>query len=324
MIAGTGHASCHHGEILQGVFLDASGRPCRGLVTLPLTGPGVRAEFTPRPGGEVVVRPADRVKAARAASLAIAECARLTGRPRRGGDLRIDGDIPLGLGMGSSTGDVIATIRAVAASFGAGLSGEVIARLAVAAEQASDPLMLSDRPVLFAHREGRVLEELGDALPPAVVVGCLTGGGAPVNTLSLPGHDDVAEFERLRALLRRAIAETDLALLGQVSTASARHNQRVLPKEELATLEAIARRTGSAGVQVAHSGNVAGLLFDPATPDLDRRLRRCVAALGDRGIPVTRIFTTSGPEGRHGRPHHRRARQTGPRPPRRRARLPAV
>lgn len=324
MIVGTGHASCHHGEILQGVFLDASGRPCRGLVTLPMTGPGVRAEFTPSPDGEVVVRPADRVKAARAAALAVSECARLTGLPRCGGVLLLDGDVPLGLGMGSSTGDVIAAIRAVAASYRVEVPAEAVARLAVAAEHASDPLMLSDRPLLFAHREGRVLEDLGDALPPAVVVSCLTGGGEPVNTLSLPYHDDVREFERLRALLRRAIAEADLALLGRVSTASARHNQRVLPKEELTELEAIARRTGSAGVQVAHSGNVAGLLFDPAAPDLDRRLRRCVGALDDRGIPVTRIFTTSRPEGRHGLPHRRRDQQAGPRSPRRRTRLPAV
>jgi uncharacterized protein involved in propanediol utilization len=327
MIVATGHADCHHGEILQGVFLDASGKPCRGLVTLPMAGPGVRAEFAPRPDGRVVVTPAGRVKAARAASLAIAECARRTGRPRCGGNLRLDGDIPLGLGMGSSTGDVLATVRAVAASYGVELPSDVVARLAVRAEHASDPLMLDDRPLLFAHREGRVLEDLGDALPPMVVVSCVTGGGRPVNTLRLPvdtGVDHVREFERLRGLLRRAIADADLALLGRVSTESARRNQRLLPKRELAELEAIARQVGSAGVQVAHSGNVAGLLFDPAAPDLDGRLRRCVGALDRRGIPVTRIFPTGRLEVRHGQSHRRRDQQTGPHPARRRVRLPAV
>lgn len=328
MNVGSGHATCHHGEILQGVFLDASGRPCRGLVTLPMPGPGVRAEFTPRPGGEVVVRPADRVKAARAATLTIAECARRTGLPPRGGFLVLDSDIPLGLGMGSSTGDVIAAVRAVVASYGVELPPGVVARLAVEAEHASDPLMLADRPLLFAHREGRVLEELGDALPPVVVVSCLTGGGRPVDTLGLPARDDdVVAYEGLRAVLRRAIADADLGLLGQVSTESARHNQRVLPKEELAGLEAVAGRTGSAGVQVAHSGNVAGLLFDPAADDLDRRLWHCVRALTHRGIPVTRIFSTGRPKGGHGQPHRRRDQPTGPRTPRRPprgARLPAV
>lgn len=47
---GTGHAPCHHGELLQGVFLDADGRRCAGLVTLPMAGPGSRAEFLRRPG----------------------------------------------------------------------------------------------------------------------------------------------------------------------------------------------------------------------------------------------------------------------------------
>ncbi|MET9931744.1 GHMP kinase, partial [Streptomyces sp. NPDC006324] len=47
---GAGSAPCHHGELLQGVFLDAAGRRCAGLVTLPLDGPGSAAVFVPRPG----------------------------------------------------------------------------------------------------------------------------------------------------------------------------------------------------------------------------------------------------------------------------------
>ncbi len=37
---GTGRAAAHHGEILQGVFLDERRRPCHGLVTLPVVGRG--------------------------------------------------------------------------------------------------------------------------------------------------------------------------------------------------------------------------------------------------------------------------------------------
>ncbi|MFI1648682.1 GHMP kinase [Streptomyces avidinii] len=334
---GVGHAPCHHGEILQGVFLDADGRRCAGLVTLPMTGLGSRAEFTRRPGTapeRIGVLPGDRTKAARAAALAVAECAPRCRQALCGGELRIVSDIPVGLGMGSSTSDVIAVVRAVADSYGVRLAPDTVARLAVSAELACDPLMLDARPVLFAQREGRVLEVLGPRLPPLVVVGCALGGGAPVDTLSLPvpAHDasDVRAFERLRALLRRAVATGDAALLGRVASASARRGQQLLQHAEFDTLTDIGRRLGAVGVQIAHSGAVAGLLLDPAADGLRHRVRSCVRALESNGIAATRTFTTfptplqttrefpSGPAHRGGH------RPTGPDTPRRPAPVPAL
>ncbi|MFJ6783538.1 GHMP kinase [Streptomyces yangpuensis] len=330
---GAGHAPCHHGEILQGVFLDAAGRRCAGLVTLPMSGPGSRAEFTRRPGTppeRLTVRPADRTKAARAAVLAVEECALRCGEPPCGGELRISGDIPVGLGMGSSTSDVIAVVRAVADSYGTRLPAAAVARLAVRAELACDPLMLDARPVLFAQREGRVLEVLGHRLPSLVVVGCALGGGAPVDTLSLPAREyddhDVRAFERLRVLLRRAVTTGDAALLGRVATASARHGQRLLRHPEFDALVAIARRLGAVGVQIAHSGAVAGLLLDPSAPGLRHRVRGCVRALEGEGIPATRTFTTfpTTKESPSGPAHRGGHRPTGPDTPRRPARVPAL
>ncbi|MET9606700.1 GHMP kinase [Streptomyces sp. NPDC006512] len=335
---GTGHAPCHHGELLQGVFLDGDGRRCAGLVTLPMAGPGSSAEFLRRPGtepGALTVRPAGRTKAARAAALAVAHCAERTGQPPCGGELRLTGDVPVGLGMGSSTSDVIATVRAVADSYGRRLAPDTIARLAVRAELASDPLMLDARPALFAQREGRVLEVLGPALPPLVVVGCALGGGAPVDTLSLPvrppaetADDDVRAYERLRTLLRRAVATGDVPLLGEVATASAWRGRQALGHPEFDALTSIARRAGAVGVQIAHSGSVAGVLFDPAAPGLRYRVRSCLRALDSHGIPATRTFTTStststkeipdGPARGGGR------RPAGPDTSRRPARLPAL
>ncbi|NHD15935.1 MULTISPECIES: GHMP kinase [unclassified Actinopolyspora] len=292
-----GHCSCHHGEILQGVFRDSDGRPCRGLTTLPVFGRGVRAEFTPDPGRgpeELSVYPRTKTKAAAAAALAGAECRRRDRRGSCGGRIRLTSTVPLGLGMGSSTSDVIATVRAVAAGAGMSLPWSTIAAIAVRAEGASDPLMLDEHALLFAQRQGRVLERFGNALPRVIVVGCVTGGGGTVDTLRLgPGGErdaDVQVFQRLRGMLRRAVVESDVELLGRVSTESARHNQRVLPKEELGALEEIAGEVEAAGVQVAHSGNVAGLLFDPDAPELRARLRECVRALNRRGIPFSHLF----------------------------------
>ncbi|MEV0444372.1 GHMP kinase [Streptomyces spectabilis] len=334
---GTGRAACHHGEILQGVFLDERGRRVAGLVTLPLAGLGTRAEFTRRRDTEdVTVVPADRTKALRAATYALAECATQCQVPLCGGELRLDGDIPVGLGMGSSSSDVIAAVRAVADAFGVRLAPDAVARLAVRAERASDPLMLEGRALLFAQREGRVLEDLGAALPPAVVVGCALGGGRPVDTLALPAPADadaadVPGYERLRALLRHAVAAADSVLLGHVATESARLRQRVLPHAEFGELTAVAGRVGAVGVQIAHSGSVAGLLFDPAAPDLRGRVRGCRRALAAAGIPTTHTFHTTAPTPAtpSEEPPHGRAHRGSDRPPRpdtrsRRVRLPAL
>ncbi|CAM5291350.1 hypothetical protein STENM36S_09295 [Streptomyces tendae] len=295
---GTGRAACHHGEILQGVFLDERRRPVHGLVTLPMNGPGSTARFARRPGSApdaVTVTPAGRTKARAAAVLAVGECAARRDAEPCGGDLTLTGDLPVGLGMGSSTSDVIATVRAVADSWGVRLPAKTIAGIAVRAEGASDPLMHGSRPLLFAQREGRVLEVLGSALPPAVVVGCTLAKGAPVDTLALPAlhHDeDLTAYAHLRGMLRRAVTTADTALLGRVSTSSARLRQRVLRHEEFPTLAAIAAGTGAVGVQIAHSGNVAGVLFDPRTPGLHHGVRRCTRALERAGLTPTRTFTT--------------------------------
>ncbi|WP_107049402.1 GHMP kinase, partial [Streptomyces sp. NRRL F-5727] len=311
---GTGHAPSHHGELLQGVFADADGRPRAGLVTLPMTTPGTRADFTPHPGtppDAVTVVPTDRTKAARAARLAVAACAARTGRPAHGGALRLTGAVPLGLGMGSSTSDVLATVRAVADAYGLRLDPGTTARLAVRAERASDPLMLDARPVLFAQREGRVLEVLGPALPPLLVVGCLLGGGAPVDTLALPApaadDADLRAYAHLRDRLRRALADGDTALLGRVATASARRAQRVLGHPEFDALVALARRTGAVGVQISHSGSVAGVLHDPDTPGAAARADATRRALDAHRIPYTRTFTAGGGGPDSARPPRTRA-----------------
>ncbi|GAA3080031.1 kinase [Streptomyces roseofulvus] len=298
---GTGHAPSHHGELLQGVFADSDGRPCAGLVTLPTTTPGTRADFTPHPGtppDAVTVVPADRTKAARAARLAVAACAARTGRPAHGGTLHLTGAVPLGLGMGSSTSDVLATVRAVADAYGLRLDPGTTARLAVRAERASDPLMLDARPVLFAQREGRVLDVLGPALPPLLVVGCLLGGGTPVDTLALPAPTaddaDLRAYAHLRDRLRRALADGDTALVGRVATASARRAQRTLGHPEFDALVALARRTGAVGVQISHSGSVAGVLHDPHTPGAAARADETRRALDAHHIPYTRTFTAGG------------------------------
>jgi len=290
---GVGYAPSHHGELLQGMFADASGQLRRALVTLPLPDRGSRAVFSPSHSHWGVVGSPELTKARRAALLTLREFSTHPS-PAKGGQVEITSNVPRGVGMGSSTSDVTATIRAVADYHGVSLSREEVARLAVLAELASDSIMIDDRVVLFAHRDGMVLETLGHSLPPLVVIGVDLAPEVHVDTLALaPAEYDDRElgaFQVLRGTLRRAVATSDTALLGRVATASARINQRFLPKPQLEDVLAVGLRHGGCGVQVAHSGTVAGLIIDARSPGVDAAIDRCVADLAGLGLEVMTLI----------------------------------
>lgn len=287
---GVGHACAHHGELLQGMFTDSAGRLRRALVTLPQPHSGSRATFHPSERHWGIVGTPELIKVRRAAVLAL-QAFSAHPSPAKGGQIDIVSDVPRGIGMGSSTADVIATIRAVADFHGVTMSREEEGRLAVLAECASDSVMIDDRVVLFAHRDGEVLETLGHRLPPMIVIGCDADPGVRVDTLSLKpaGYDDreIGAFQALRGALRHAIRHQDVALLGKVATASALINQRYLPKPLLDQLLDLCRSTGGSGVQVAHSGTVAGLIFDARQPGAAQAASACLARIGEWGLPVT-------------------------------------
>lgn len=271
LCVGTGRAAAHHGEILQGVFGGGDGRLHRGLISLPCPLFGCTATFWPRCGKDIITRPHGRDKARRAAQLTL----RRLGLPGAGGELTLESTVPVGHGYGSSTADVVAAIRATAAAARTRLRPETIAALAVAAEIASDPLAFDELPVLFAQREGRVLAPLGAALPPLIVVGCDVAPDRTVDTLlTAPARydsDEIETFRVLSGLAAHAIASGDARLLGRAATASARISQRRLPKPHFDALMALADETGACGVQVAHSGTLAGLLFDGRERAASRR-----------------------------------------------------
>ena len=290
---GIGYAPAHHGELLQGLFDDGTGQLRRALVTLPYPERGSRAVFRPSGHHWGVVGTPELVKVRRAAILALREFATHPA-PVKGGQIEIVRDFPLGVGMGSSTSDVTATIRAVADYHGVVLSREEVGRLAVLAEVASDSIMIDDRVVLFAQRDGQVVETFGHRLPPMIVVGCDTALGSAVDTLSLqlPDYDDqeIAAFQVLRGAMRRAVATEDVALLGKVATASARINQRLLPKPGLDPLLELSVRLGGCGVQIAHSGTVAGVIFDPGRPGIEDTVQRCIDGMTGIGLAVTAVI----------------------------------
>jgi uncharacterized protein involved in propanediol utilization len=288
---GTAEVRGHHGEIVQGMFYSPDGTLEHGLVTLPCPLFATRARFRPTRTGPLVVEPGDRGRALAAARMAL----EALGRTGWGGSLRLEGNVPLRWGCGSSTTDVLATIFAVADAFGAALPPEWVSRISVAAESASDSLMHGPgRAVLFAQRRGCVLEDLGAPLPAARVLGFNTEAGG-VETLALPpcrySAWEQEAFRALRGLLRRAVTGQDPALLGRVATASAVLMQRHRPKRAMPELLRLARETRALGVQVAHSGTVAGLFFEPGHGAAER-VEQARHGLRRLGIGRSWEFTT--------------------------------
>jgi uncharacterized protein involved in propanediol utilization len=290
---GHGEVHAHHGEILQGVFYSSEGVLEQGLVTLPCALYYTRARFRPMRLGPLTVQPGERSRARNAARLALDAL----GKTGWGGSVRIESNVPPAWGCGSSTCDVLSTVRAVANAFGTTLEPHWLARLSVAAETASDSVMFEpDRTVLFAQRRGSLLQDLGGPLPRAHVLGFNTdAGNGGLETLKLPlcrySCWEAEAFQGLLGLLRHAVEHGDPRLLGRVATASTLINQRHRPKPLMPELLRIEKSAGALGTQVAHSGTVAGFLFEPG-PGAEDRMEHARALLRRAGVERTWEFST--------------------------------
>jgi uncharacterized protein involved in propanediol utilization len=280
--SGDGSACGHHGELLQGAFRIRGGEPVHALITLPFREMVSRATFL-HGTSELVVTPTEKVKAKRAAELALACLGK-----EAGGTLTVTSNIPLGRGFGSSTSDVVAAIRAVYDVFGMTPSDHVLASLAVRAEGASDSTMY-EKMVLFAQREGRVLEILAPAYPDVLVVGVDSGHNEPrVDTLAFPvatyTPSEIDYLDGMLHELREGLRRGDVRSIGSVASASAGLNQRYLEFADFAALEELVEHVGALGVQAAHTGRIAGILLDPAAPDCRARAAEAREALHKAGL----------------------------------------
>jgi uncharacterized protein involved in propanediol utilization len=289
---GSGASAAHFGEVFQGQLEDWMGHRRRCLLSLPCPAFTAAARYVPDGTDTIEVRPRHKVRARRAVEVMLGYLE----VQRGGGLLTLDSNVPEGKGNGSSTSDCVAALRAAADAFGIQLGDQTVARLAVQAECASDNTMFAG-PVLFAQREGVVLEDYGRPFPALEVVGFDTEEAREIDTLSYPPAPylprQLQTFELLRGALRRALRTNDLPLLGEVATASARVNQEFLPKPCFAELLRIVRQSGALGVAVAHSGTVAAILVDPREAQIERQLALILAELEVLRFPVLARFRTA-------------------------------
>jgi len=288
---GKGRSIAQHGELFQGQIEDESHQLRRCLMSLPCKALFSEAAFVPDTSGTFMVTPSYKSKVKKAAELT-REHLKL---PHLGGTIKIESTIPEAKGYGSSTADCIAAARSIADAVGHTWSEEQLAQLVVQAEVASDNFMFS-RAVLFAHREGVVLEDYAQYLPKLEVIGVDTSEDSYVDTLEHPparySWRQLQSFRTLTGALRRAIRLGDIRLLGRVATASAVINEHFLPKPRFREVLRAVESVGALGVAVAHSGTVLGVLFDPQDAELDRKSEQLSKGLRRLGVSDVRRFQT--------------------------------
>lgn len=290
---GIGYCSGHFGELLQGAFTDTDGSVVRGLVTLPYPAAGVMAHVTATSGSGKVQAPSGKSKTADLVR-AYAKLHGLAGRIDCA--VQLSSRLVEGVGMGSSTADLIATVRALDLALALRTDDATVARLAVKTEVACDSTMFFARALLFAQREGRVLEDFGPPLPPIELVGFNLAPGETFSTVETPpaaySTEEISEFDELRKVMRRAIRAREAATLAEVATESARINQRHFPKPRFNDFLQLADDFGAKGVSVAHSGTLGALIYGAQDPCGRSRLVALNSAAQAIGYEQMAVFRT--------------------------------
>ncbi|SMC04309.1 threonine kinase [Sulfobacillus thermosulfidooxidans DSM 9293] len=287
--AGWGFSSGTFGELVQGVIDETP-----FLVTIPIRW-GTRAKFIPGENQDVVVYPRHRKKAQIAATLA---CRALK---KPGGTLSISSVIPIGKGMASSSADIVASIRAVAAAYGRTLLPSMIARIAAQIEP-SDGVMYPQM-VAFEPVKGILLEKWPRA-PHAVIVGLI--GHGRVNTAlhhqSRKPYSPAQQTRLAQALrmAREAAYAHDVGGLGKAGLISAEVQWERNPHDQILAQVIEQAHQHGWGVVTAHSGTARGYLFAPhdfrsgAIAQAERFLRSLHNGPVFRFWTLTRSMATQG------------------------------
>jgi uncharacterized protein involved in propanediol utilization len=279
VVMGLGSCPLVLGECVQGRLREGP----HFLITSPL-GLFSWAEFTPgAEPGRIVVEPPDRCKALAAVESYLAGA----GLPLCG-RLRVFTPLPAGLGFGTSTADIVASVRAAAAAWRRAVTPERLAGVAAAIEP-TDGSMYAEC-VAFAHREGALLERLGH-LPRFDALVAVTGGC--VDTVAFDrkrdgfrySERDLAKLVLAWDMVREANRRCDLATLCRAATLSARINQQFLPKPCFTEMLRFAQSCSCGGLMAAHSGSVLAIILDPSSPSHPVRLKAGGALLSGLGLP---------------------------------------
>ncbi|MFF8812802.1 GHMP family kinase ATP-binding protein [Streptomyces pactum] len=171
-------------------------------------------------------------------------------------------ELRVGVGMASSTADIVATLRCLFRLFHLRYDPDVVIGVLASIERADSVFL--DEFALYLSGRHRVVRRLGADL--RFHTAHVTEPGA-VDTAAVTGrllahyrrHGE--EYERCLTDLLKGFASGDAAAVARAATASAALSQSVLPKATFDSLLAHRERFGADGVFVAHTGCLIGYLF---------------------------------------------------------------
>ncbi|WP_338749043.1 hypothetical protein [Bacillus sp. FJAT-52991] len=265
MQVGVGSCFGTFGELAQG---EVVGQPFLFTFPSPFYS---QVRFIPTKVGSLI----GKTKGKKLALIAVERTLQLLGQSQSG-YLSIESSIPVGKGMASSSADIIATIRAVAASFAVKLSAKEEAIIAASIEP-TDGVMYEGITAVN-QQTGQLLYEFPDA-PELSYIGFDSGG--TVNTRAFhrdKKHYNEAEKQTLEHIfcqMRSGLTTGNIEQIFQAATASAQVNERFLPKPHFSLFLDLAIHL-QAGVIIGHSGTVIGLLLDRQDPILQEKQKEII------------------------------------------------
>ncbi|GGX31045.1 GHMP family kinase ATP-binding protein [Streptomyces lomondensis] len=267
-----GSGSCHGtlGELYQGP-LRAGPDPDIAVVSFPVERYS-RVSFTPGAAPGPHRPPPLGEKSATAARLFLEHY----GLRLPPGEWTAHSELRVGVGMASSTADIVATLRCLFQVFSLPYDRGVVVGILAAIERADSVFL--DEFALYLSGRHRLVRRLGRDIGfhTAFVTEPGTVDTAAVTPLLLEHYRRRGDaYERCLTGLLTGFARGDAAAVARAATTSAVLSQEVLPKATFASVLAHRERFGADGVFVAHTGCLTGYLF---TRRPDSRLRSELAA----------------------------------------------
>ncbi|MBH1937697.1 hypothetical protein I5Q34_26075 [Streptomyces sp. AV19] len=171
-------------------------------------------------------------------------------------------DLDVGVGMASSTADIVATLRCLFRVFSLPYDFDVVIGILSAIERADSVFL--DEFALYLSGRHRVLRRLGTGVGfhTAFIAEPGTVDTAAVTPLLLRHYRRYAtEYERCLADLLKGFASGDPAAVARAATFSGVLSQEALPKRTFEAVLAHREEFGADGLFVAHTGSLVGYLF---------------------------------------------------------------